>query len=135
MYKIALLYGETHNETRAIANFKRLEKMDVEFLNYELAYAQTLEANQEFEAALEMAKKGMKKNPNAVPLLHFASKISFKLKEKAAAERYLMDALNLPELHDETVFLLANLYFKEEDFLRAAKNEGLLLSRAFKEVV
>jgi hypothetical protein len=35
--------------------------MDVEFLNYELAYAQTLEANQEFEAALEMAKKGMKK--------------------------------------------------------------------------
>ncbi|KRO23550.1 tetratricopeptide repeat protein [Lactococcus lactis] len=69
LYKIALLYGETHNETRAIANFKRLEKMDVEFLNYELAYAQTLEANQEFEAALEMAKKGMKKNPNAVPLL------------------------------------------------------------------
>ena len=126
MYKIALLYGETHNETRAIANFKRLEKMDVEFLNYELAYAQTLEANQEFEAALEMAQKGMKKNPNAVPLLHFASKISFKLKDKAAAERYLMDALNLPELHDETVFLLANLYFNEEDFEAVINLEELL---------
>lgn len=126
LYKIALIYGETHNETRAIANFKRLEKMDVEFLNYELAYAQTLEANQEFEAALEMAKKGMKKNPNAVPLLHFASKISFKLKDKAAAERYLMDALNLPELHDETVFLLANLYFNEEDFEAVINLEELL---------
>lgn len=71
MYKIALLYGETHNETRAIANFKRLEKMDVEFLNYELAYAQTLEANQEFEAALEMAKKGMKKI--LMPFLSYTS--------------------------------------------------------------
>ena len=27
------------------------------------------------------------------------------------------------------------IYFKEEDFLRAAKNEGLLLSRAFKEEI
>lgn len=71
LYKIALLYGETHNETRAIANFKRLEKMDVEFLNYELAYAQTLEANQEFEAALEMAKKGMKKI--LMPFLSYTS--------------------------------------------------------------
>lgn len=45
--------------------------MDVEFLKYELAYAQTLEANQEFEAALEMAKKGMKKI--LMPFLSYTS--------------------------------------------------------------
>ncbi|RZI48269.1 tetratricopeptide repeat protein [Lactococcus kimchii] len=126
LYEIALLYSEIHNETRAIANFKRLEKMDVDFLNYELAYAQTLEANQEFEAALAMAEQGLQKNPNAVALLHFASKMSFKLKNTSAAERYLMDALNLPDLHDETVFLLANLYFNEEDFEAVIHLQDLL---------
>ncbi|MGF1981985.1 tetratricopeptide repeat protein [Lactococcus taiwanensis] len=134
LFEIALLYSEIHNETRAIASFKRLEKMDVDFLNYELAYAQTVEANQEFEAALEIAKQGLRKNPNAVSLLHFASKISYKLKDTQAAERYLMDALNLPELHDETVFLLANMYFNEEDYeaivnLQPLLEEGHLLAK------
>ncbi len=126
LFEIALLYSEIDNETRAIASFKRLEKMDVDFLNYELAYAQTLEANQEFEAALEIAKQGLRKNPNAVSLLHFASKISYKLKDTQAAERYLMDALNLPELHDETVFLLANMYFNEEDYEAIVNLQPLL---------
>ena len=126
LFEIALLYSEIHNEARAIASFKRLEKMDVDFLNYELAYAQTLEANQEFEAALEIAKQGLRKNPNAISLLHFASKISYKLKDTQAAERYLMDALNLPELHDETVFLLANMYFNEEDYEAIVNLQPLL---------
>ena len=126
LYEIALLYGEIHNESRAISAFKKLEKMDVDFLSYELAYAQTLEENQQFEESLNMAEKGLQKNPNSVPLLHFASKISFKLKNAEAAEHYLMEALNFPELHDETVFLLANLYFNEDDFEAVINLQSLL---------
>ena len=126
LYEIALLYREIQNDVRAISTFKKLEKMDTEYLNYELAYAQTLEMDQQFEAALEMAEKGLKKTPNAVPLLHFASKISYKLKNQEAAERYLMDALNLPDLHDETVFLLANLYFNQEDYEAVLNLQELL---------
>lgn len=37
-----------------------------------------------------------------------------------------MDALNVAELHDETVFLLANLYFNESDFEAVIRLEDLL---------
>ena len=37
-----------------------------------------------------------------------------------------MDALNVAELHDETVFLLANLYFNESDFEAVIRLEELL---------
>lgn len=126
LYEIALLYREIHNETRSLAAFKRLEKMDVDFLNYELAYAQTLEENQQFEEALTIAEKGLEKNPNSVALLHFASKMSFKLKNPEKSESYLMRALDLPELHDETVFLLANMYFNEEDYEAVINLRNLL---------
>ncbi|MFC4652527.1 tetratricopeptide repeat protein [Lactococcus nasutitermitis] len=116
LYKTALLYGEIHNETRALSIYKRLDGLDIDFLSYELPYAQTLEVDNQFDKALEIAQKGLVKTPNSVPLLHFLSKISYKLKQKEEAERYLMQALDFPELHDETVFLLANLYFAEEDY-------------------
>lgn len=126
LYEIAILYSEIHNETRAIAAFKKLENQESDFINYELAYAQVLENDGQQEEALKIAESGLKKNPNAVPLLHFLSKISYRLKNSQAAEHYLMEALNQPELHDETVFLLANLYFNEEDYEAVVNLQNLL---------
>ncbi|WP_252899329.1 hypothetical protein [Lactococcus fujiensis] len=37
-----------------------------------------------------------------------------------------MEALDLPELHDETVFLLANLYYNDEDFEAVVNLKPLL---------
>ncbi len=126
LYEIAILYSEIHNETRAIAAFKKLENQESDFINYELAYAQVLENDGQQEEALKIAESGLKKTPNAVPLLHFLSKISYRLKNSQAAEHYLMEALNQPELHDETVFLLANLYFNEEDYEAVVNLQNLL---------
>lgn len=117
LFEIAVLYGEIGNETRAISNFQKLENStDTEFLNYELPYAQILAEDEQLEKAKSIAEQGLKKLPNSVPLLHFLSKINYQLKNLDKAEAYLVEALNSPELHDETIFLLANLYFNQDDF-------------------
>ena len=126
IYKIALLYSELDNQSRAISYFKQLEDYNTDLLNYELAYAQTLEADRQFDEAARVAQEGLLKNPNSALLLHFLSKLAYSQKDQAAAERYLMDALNVAELHDETVFLLANLYFNESDFEAVIRLEDLL---------
>lgn len=126
IYKIALLYSELDNQARAISYFKQLEDYNTDLLNYELAYAQTLEADRQFDEAARVAQEGLLKNPNSALLLHFLSKLAYSQKDQSAAERYLMDALNVAELHDETVFLLANLYFNESDFEAVIRLEDLL---------
>lgn len=126
IYKIALLYSALDNQTRAISYFKQLEDYNTDLLNYELAYAQALEADHQFEEAARVAQEGLRKNPNSALLLHFLSKLAYSQKDQAAAERYLMDALNVAELHDETVFLLANLYFNAGDFEAVIHLEKLL---------
>ncbi|MBL3715338.1 MULTISPECIES: tetratricopeptide repeat protein [Lactococcus] len=126
IYKIALLYSALDNQTRAISYFKQLEDYNTDLLNYELAYAQALEADRQFEEAARVAQEGLRKNPNSALLLHFLSKLAYSQKDQAAAERYLVDALNVAELHDETVFLLANLYFNMGDFEAVIRLEKLL---------
>ncbi|WP_271327908.1 tetratricopeptide repeat protein [Lactococcus muris] len=126
IYKIALLYSALDNQTRAISYFKQLEDYNTDLLNYELAYAQALEADRQFEEAARVAQEDLRKNPNSALLLHFLSKLAYSQKDQAAAERYLVDALNVAELHDETVFLLANLYFNMGDFEAVIRLEKLL---------
>lgn len=126
IYKIALLYSALDNQTRAISYFKQLEDYNTDLLNYELAYAQALEADRQFEEAARVAQEGLRKNPNSALLLHFLSKLAYSQKDQVAAERYLVDALNVAELHDETVFLLANLYFNMGDFEAVIRLEKLL---------
>ena len=73
-----------------------------------------------------MAKTGLTKNPTDVPLLHLTSRIAYALHDLEAAENYLIQALDIADLHDETVFLLSNLYLLEEDFDAVINLEALL---------
>ncbi len=125
-YKIAILYAEIGNLSRAISAFKKLDKADDDYLNYELAYAQSLHEDGQNQEALKIAQQGKKKNPHSVPLLHFISRLKYQLKDVEGAEQELMEALDLPELHDETVFLLANLYYNDEDFEAVVNLKPLL---------
>lgn len=125
-YKIAILYAEIGNLSRAISAFKKLDKADDDYLNYELAYAQALHEDGQNQEALKIAQQGKKKNPHSVPLLHFISRLKYQLKDVEGAEQELMEALDLPELHDETVFLLANLYYNDEDFEAVVNLKPLL---------
>ncbi len=125
-YKIAILYLEMNNISRALSTFKALHQTGNDLINYELAYAQALQENGQNQEAKKMAEKGLKKAPNSVMLLHFLSRLDYQLKDFSGAETQLMQALNLPEMHDETVFLLANLYFNQEDFEAVIRLEPLL---------
>lgn len=115
-YELATLYMEIDEISRAIETFQKLDDLDAQFIFYEEAFAQAYEMNQEFDKARQIAELGLSKNPNSVSLRHFLSRNAYQQKNFAKAEEHLKKALELPENHDETVFLLANLYYNQDDF-------------------
>lgn len=80
----------------------------------------------DFEAAFAVAKDGLSKNPTDVPLIHLTSRIAYALHDLENSEKYLTQALDLPDLHDETIFLLSNLYMAQDDFEAVIALEPLL---------
>lgn len=134
LYKIAILYSEIGNRTRAISTFKKLVSADNDFLNFEFAYAQVLLEDGQTDEAFKIAEQGRKKAPHNVPLMHFVSRLKYQNKDIEGSEAELMEALNQPEMHDQTIFLLANLYFNQEDYhavlnLKSSLEEQHLLAQ------
>jgi tetratricopeptide (TPR) repeat protein len=126
LFELAQINLATENTPRAIAYFKQLDALAPDFDGYAYPYAQALIAENDFETALAVAKNGLSKNPTDVPLIHLTSRIAYALHDLEGAENYLTQALDLPDLHDETVFLLANLYLEQEDFQAVIGLETLL---------
>lgn len=116
LFELAQLNAVLGENTRAIAYFKQLDALAPDFEGYAYPYAQVLIEENDFDQAFLVAKTGLSKNPTDVPLLHLASRIAYALHELTAAEDFLIQALDLPDLHDETVFLLSNLYLLQEDY-------------------
>ncbi|GFH41751.1 hypothetical protein Hs30E_03020 [Lactococcus hodotermopsidis] len=112
--------------SRAINYFKQLDTLAPDFDGYAYPYAQALVEENDFDSAFAVAKTGLAKNPTDVPLIHLTSRIAYALHELKQAENYLSQALDLPDLHDETVFLLTNLYMEENDFEAVIGLETLL---------
>lgn len=126
LFELAQLYLVIGEASRAIDYFKQLDALAPDFDGYAYPYAQALVENNDFETALTVAQEGLSKNPTDVPLLHLTSRIAYALHDLEGAEGYLMQALDLPDLHDETVFLLSNLYFEQSDFEAVLGLETLL---------
>ena len=126
LFELAQINAVLGENTRAIAFFKHLDALAPDFEGYAYPYAQVLIAENEFDQAFAVAKTGLTKNPTDVPLLHLTSRIAYALHDLEAAENYLIQALDIADLHDETVFLLSNLYLLEEDFDAVINLEALL---------
>lgn len=126
LFELAQINAVLGENTRAIAFFKQLDALAPDFEGYAYPYAQVLIAENEFDQAFTVAKTGLTKNPTDVPLLHLTSRIAYALHDLEAAENYLIQALDIADLHDETVFLLSNLYLLEEDFDAVINLEALL---------
>ncbi|WP_252899330.1 tetratricopeptide repeat protein [Lactococcus fujiensis] len=84
-YKIAILYAEIGNLSRAISAFKKLDKADDDYLNYELAYAQALhEDGQNQEALKNCSTREEKKSPfGPFAPFYFPLKISIKRRRRS----------------------------------------------------
>lgn len=126
LFELAQLNAVLGENTRAIAYFKQLDALAPDFEGYAYPYAQVLIEENDFDQAFLVAKTGLSKNPTDVSLLHLTSRIAYALHDLSAAEEYLIQALDLPDLHDETVFLLSNLYLLQEDFDAVIHLETLL---------
>ena len=126
LFELASLNMELGNNKRAIDYFKQLDLLNPDFDGYNYLYALALEAENDFEEAKKVALEGLSKNPHDVPLLHFLSKISFQLHDSSDAEKYLMQALDEADMHDETVFLLTNLYLDQKAYQAVVNLEPLL---------
>src|SRR5574337_203087 len=126
LFELAQISAVLGEHKRAIDYFKQLDALAPDFDGYAYPYAQALIEENDFEAAFTVAKDGLSKNPTDVPLIHLTSRIAYALHDLEGAEKYLTQALDLPDLHDETVFLLSNLYMEQEDFEAVIGLESLL---------
>lgn len=116
LFELAQISAVLGEHKRAIDYFKQLDALAPDFDGYAYPYAQALIEENEFDSAFAVAKDGLSKNPTDVPLLHLTSRIAYALHDLKAAETYLVQALDLAELHDETIFLLSNLYLLQADY-------------------
>lgn len=116
LFELAQISAVLGEHKRAIDYFKQLDALAPDFDGYAYPYAQALIEENEFDSAFAVAKDGLSKNPTDVPLLHLTSRIAYALHDLKASETYLVQALDLAELHDETIFLLSNLYLLQSDY-------------------
>lgn len=116
LFELAQISAVLGEHKRAIDYFKQLDALAPDFDGYAYPYAQALIEENEFDSAFAVAKDGLSKNPTDVPLLHLTSRIAYALHDLKASETYLVQALDLAELHDETIFLLSNLYLLQADY-------------------
>lgn len=116
LFELAQISAVLGEHKRAIDYFKQLDALAPDFDGYAYPYTQALIEENEFDSAFAVAKDGLSKNPTDVPLLHLTSRIAYALHDLKASETYLVQALDLAELHDETIFLLSNLYLLQSDY-------------------
>ena len=116
LFELAQISAVLGEHKRAIDYFKQLDALAPDFDGYAYPYTQALIEENEFDSAFAVAKDGLSKNPTDVPLLHLTSRIAYALHDLKASETYLVQALDLAELHDETIFLLSNLYLLQADY-------------------
>lgn len=116
LFELAQISAVLGEHKRAIDYFKQLDALAPDFDGYAYPYAQALIEENEFDSAFAVAKDGLSKNPTDAPLLHLTSRIAYALHDLKASETYLVQALDLAELHDETIFLLSNLYLLQADY-------------------
>ncbi|MGX7049126.1 hypothetical protein RU86_GL001629 [Lactococcus piscium] len=116
LFELAQISAVLGEHKRAIDYFKQLDALAPDFDGYAYPYAQALIEENDFDSAFAVAKDGLSKNPTDVPLLHLTSRIAYALHDLKASETYLVQALDLAELHDETIFLLSNLYLLQADY-------------------
>ena len=116
LFELAQISAVLGEHKRAIDYFKQLDALAPDFDGYAYPYAQALIEENEFDSAFAVAKDGLSKNPTDVPLLHLTSRIAYALHDLKASETYLIQALDLAELHDETSFLPSNLYLLQADY-------------------
>lgn len=116
VFELATLLYDQEEYQKANIYFKQLDTMSPDFEGYEFVYANSLHAEHLTEQALEVAKKGLAKNPFDTQLLLLASQLSYELHDEEGAEHYLLEAQKDAEDLEEIALRLSNLYLEQERY-------------------
>lgn len=116
VFELATLLYDQEEYQKANIYFKQLDTISPDFEGYEFVYAKSLHAEHLTEQALEVAEKGLAKNPFDTQLLLFASQLSYELHDEEGAERYLLEARDKVEDLEEVALRLTNLYLEQERY-------------------
>lgn len=126
-YALASLYLDQKEYQKAALYFKQLDTISPDFEGYHYGYSQALHQEHQTQEALEVAKKGIEKNPFETRLYLQASQLSYELHQKKEAENFLLQAQADAEDTEEIFLRLATMYQEDdryEDILALGLDES-----------
>ena len=115
-YELATLLSDQEEFQKALIYYKQIDTLSPDFEGYEYGYALALQAENDREKALEIAKQGIQKNPFDAQLKLLASRLSYELHQPEQAEAYLLEAKEVADDLEEIALRLTTLYLEQERF-------------------
>ena len=115
-YELATLLSDQEEFQKALIYYKQIDTLSPDFEVYEYGYALALQAENDREKALEIAKQGIQKNPFDAQLKLLASQLSYELHQPEQAEAYLLEAKEVADDLEEIALRLTTLYLEQERF-------------------
>ena len=115
-YELATLLSDQEEFQKALIYYKQIDTLSPDFEGYEYGYALALQAENDREKSLEIAKQGIQKNPFDAQLKLLASQLSYELHQPEQAEAYLLEAKEVADDLEEIALRLTTLYLEQERF-------------------
>lgn len=116
LFHTAFVYLQLKENQQAILYLQKLRALNPHYQSTYLYLAEALQEDEQLEEAQDVIEEGIHENPYQVDFYQFASENIYRLKDAKKAEEYLQQALETGEKLDETLFMLSNLYLKEEQY-------------------
>lgn len=116
LFQIAFVYRQLKENEQVIQYLEQLRNLNPQYQSLYLYLAEALQDEEQLEEAQEVIEAGLKENPFNVDFYQFASENVYRLHDDEKAEEYLQKALETGEKLDQTLFMLSNLYLKQEKF-------------------
>ncbi|MGM0139047.1 hypothetical protein IGI65_001498 [Enterococcus sp. DIV0755b] len=116
LFQIAFVYRQLKENEQVIQFLEQLRNLNPQYQSLYLYLAEALQDEEQLEEAQEVIEAGIKENPFNVDFYQFASENVYRLHDDKKAEEYLQKALETGDKLDQTLFMLSNLYLKQEEY-------------------
>ncbi|MBO0450527.1 hypothetical protein JZO76_13505 [Enterococcus sp. MJM12] len=116
LFQIAFVYRQLKENEQVIQYLEQLRSLNPKYQSLYLYLAEAMQDEEQLEEAQEVIEAGIKENPFNVDFYQFASENVYRLHDDKKAEEYLQKALETGDKLDQTLFMLSNLYLKQEEY-------------------
>lgn len=116
LFQIAFVYRQLKENEQVIQYLEQLRSLNPRYQSLYLYLAEAMQDEEQLEEAQEVIEAGIKENPFNVDFYQFASENVYRLHDDKKAEEYLQKALETGDKLDQTLFMLSNLYLKQEEY-------------------